>query len=540
MCQQLTEIREAIGRFAKCFDARLLSGPQAARVVDEAASIERMIGAVKALAAARADEAKAWGEAPHRSPAEVLSHRTGISKGEAKDILAAGKGLTQQSELADAALAGKLSPAQTLLITEAVEADPGSAGRLIGVAGESSWAELKDEVARTKAAVTDLEERRRLIHRRRRLRSWTDQDGGWHLNGFGNPEDGAQIMAALGPIREEIFRQARKKGRRESPDAYAFDSLVQLAVESTSEGEDDTVIQHLGPVSDENAPAVKTDPDGPFGPHPGEVFEGHTRRAGALGLPGFVTVQETEQTEGDRENVESGLGDEAESYDGAPDPISGTDPQPGSKRRPARRRRRRGAPVKLLLRVDYDAWLRGVTAPGETCELVGYGPIPLSVAQELVEQGDPFVAAVLTKTKDLVGVAHLGRRPTAHQQSALEWLYPTCAVKGCTNRARLERDHQIDWAKTHYTMFDLLDLLCPYHHRLKTTKNWVLVPGRGKRPFVPPTDPRHPSHHASHQIRPIQPDGKSHVPAPRRRATATRSTGAHQQGRRGPDPTSPP
>jgi hypothetical protein len=243
MCQQLTEIREAIGRFAKCFDARLLPAPDAARVVDEAAAIERMIGAVKVLAAARVDEAKGWGEAPHRSPAEALSHRTGVSKGEAKDILDAGKRLTQQSELADAALAARLSPSQTALIAEAVEADPGSAGRLIEAAGESSWAELKDEVARTKAAVTDLEERRRLIHRRRRLRAWTDQDGGWHLNGFGNPESGAQVMAALGPIQEEIFHQARKEGRRESPDAYAFDSLVQLAVESTSEEDNDTLLR---------------------------------------------------------------------------------------------------------------------------------------------------------------------------------------------------------------------------------------------------------------------------------------------------------
>ena len=88
-----------------------------------------------------------------------------------------------------------------------------------------------------------------------------------------------------------------------------------------------------------------------------------------------------------------------------------------------------------------------MSAPGETCELAGYGPIPLSVAHDLIQTGDPFVAVILTKGQALVGVAHLGRQPTAHQQSALEWLYPTCAVKGCPNRARLERDHEIDWTK---------------------------------------------------------------------------------------------
>jgi hypothetical protein len=43
-------------------------------------------------------------------------------------------------------------------------------------------------------------------------------------------------------------------------------------------------------------------------------------------------------------------------------------------------------------------------------------------------------------------------------------------------------------------MFDLLDLLCEYHHGLKTTAGWGLVEGRGKRAFVPPDDPRHPQH----------------------------------------------
>jgi hypothetical protein len=40
-------------------------------------------------------------------------------------------------------------------------------------------------------------------------------------------------------------------------------------------------------------------------------------------------------------------------------------------------------------------------------------------------------------------------------------------------------------------MLELLDRLCRYHHRLKTTKGWALVEGSGKRDFVPPADPRH-------------------------------------------------
>jgi len=89
-------------------------------------------------------------------------------------------------------------------------------------------------------------------------------------------------------------------------------------------------------------------------------------------------------------------------------------------------------------------------------------------------------------------VAHLGRRPTAHQQTALQWLYPTCAVEGCHAVARLEMDHREDWASTHVTLLSLIDRLCHHHHGLKTRENWGLVAGRGKRAFVPPGDHRHP------------------------------------------------
>ncbi len=463
MCQQLSELREAIGRFAKYFDARSLMGSEAAKAVDDAAAIERIIHAVKTLAVARVEEAGAWGDSGHRSSADALSRRTGISKGEARDILESGKRLAEQSDVADAALAGKLSPAQASLISGAVEADPTSAPRLIKTAQDTSLTELRDEVARTKAAITDLEERRRSIHRRRRLRSWTDPEGAWHLNAYGNPEDGAQVMAALGPIQEEIFKKARKEDRRESPDAYAFDSLVQLAVEATSERDYYATGDLRGAAAD---PTTESGPEadssnGSFSAEPSDADPN----------------QATASTSGED--------------------VSKSNP-------PGRRRRRRGAPVKLLLRVDYDAWLRGVAAPGETCELAGYGPIPMSVAQELIATGDPFVAAILTKGEKLVGVAHLGRKPTAYQESALEWLYPTCAARGCSDRGRLERDHEIDWTKTYFTMLDHLDLLCHHHHRMKTIHNWALVPGTGKRDFVPPDDPRHPCHHPDYQKQPSQ------------------------------------
>jgi hypothetical protein len=135
--------------------------------------------------------------------------------------------------------------------------------------------------------------------------------------------------------------------------------------------------------------------------------------------------------------------------------------------------------LKILARVDLPALLRGYAVGDEACELAGYGPVAVSAIRDLMNTADPFLAAVVTKGKDVVGVAHLGRRPTAHQHSALEWLHPTCGVEGCTSLTFLETDHRQDWAKTHTTVFELLDRLLPPPSRPQDQRE--LGPRRGPR-----------------------------------------------------------
>jgi hypothetical protein len=81
--------------------------------------------------------------------------------------------------------------------------------------------------------------------------------------------------------------------------------------------------------------------------------------------------------------------------------------------------------AKMLFRIDLLGFLRDQPIGDDVCELVGYGPVAPSAIRDLMDTEDPFLAAVVTKGKEVVGVAHLGRRPNAHQQTALEWLYPT-------------------------------------------------------------------------------------------------------------------
>ena len=141
--------------------------------------------------------------------------------------------------------------------------------------------------------------------------------------------------------------------------------------------------------------------------------------------------------------------------------------------------------TKVLVRVDLSAVRRGTTVPGETCEIAGFGPIPVSEALRLMNEA--FLALVVSKGKEVRNVVHLGRQFTEHQKTALEWSDPECQVLGCACFARLERDHRDDWALTHQTRITSADRLCHQHHLLKT-QGWRLAPGEGKRRLLPPVE----------------------------------------------------
>lgn len=229
MCQLLSQLREAIKQIAEGFDPELLAPSSAQTVLDDALAIEHMAATIKVLAATRVAAGGTWRDHGQRSAAEDLARRGGMSVGAARDSLQTGRCLLEHSELAAAARQGQLSTAQSIMIADAVSVDPRSTGPLLAHAVNASLSQLRDECARVKtAACPDLERRRAQIHTHRKLRAWSDLEGIWHLHASGNPEHGAQIMSALSPIADQLFDQARTAHRRQSPDAYRFDALVQL------------------------------------------------------------------------------------------------------------------------------------------------------------------------------------------------------------------------------------------------------------------------------------------------------------------------
>jgi hypothetical protein len=144
------------------------------------------------------------------------------------------------------------------------------------------------------------------------------------------------------------------------------------------------------------------------------------------------------------------------------------------------------SPAKVIVRADVAAIERGTTGEGETCEIAGLGPIPVTEARKLLP--DAFLAVVITKGKQVVNVTHFGRQFTAFQETAMEWSSPECDVLGCHCAARLEKDHNTDWAKVRRTRSDDGNRLCHFHHGLKTRYGYRLEPGSGKRRLLPPSE----------------------------------------------------
>jgi hypothetical protein len=147
MCTELGALRESIAMYAGGFDARLLTPGEAGEVVRVCAQIEASAASIKALAAARAAEGKDWQQQGYRSAADQMAHETGMSPSAARQTLDTGRRLSEQPEVASAALAGELSLEQATAVSDGVAADPRSAGELIEKAKHASLPELNEEVA---------------------------------------------------------------------------------------------------------------------------------------------------------------------------------------------------------------------------------------------------------------------------------------------------------------------------------------------------------------------------------------------------------
>jgi hypothetical protein len=136
-----------------------------------------------------------------------------------------------------------------------------------------------------------------------------------------------------------------------------------------------------------------------------------------------------------------------------------------------------------VVRVDHAALVRRATRPGEVCEIVDGGPIPVTVAQRKFE--DSFLKAVVVDGTDVRSVSHLGRTIPAKVRTAVEELHPECAIEGCNVTHNLEIDHNQPLEEGGPTALWNLGRLCPHHHEHKHRYRLRLAGAPGRMTFVP-------------------------------------------------------
>ena len=365
-------------------------GPGARRLVELFDEVERLGAAGKALAIRQVVATGAWKhDGAHRDPASWLAHSTGSTVGSARATVDTADRLGALPATEAALRDGALSVAQVDAIADAASVDPGAEAELLERAQHDGVRGLRNACARVKAAAcVDEDAEYERIRAARSLRAWTDPDGTGRIDVRGPVDVTARVMAALEPFERELFEEARTAGRRERPDALAFDALAAFAA--------------------------------------------------AIGA--------------------------APSNDD-----------------------RRGAPnVTTVVRVDHAALVRSRTEPGEVCEIAGAGPIPVSVAQRLLD--DSFLKVLLVDGTDVRAVSHPGRTIPARLRSAIEELHPECDVEGCHVTRHLEIDHNLPIEEGGPTAQWNLDRLCGHHHEHKHRLGLRLEGPPGLMRFAPACD----------------------------------------------------
>jgi hypothetical protein len=214
------------------FDPALTGARDCLDLVGVFCDLEHAASAGLALAARRVAQTSLWADHGHRTAAHWLAAKTGRSVGEAMRLL-------ETAEVAEAAPAtmealrnGDLSIPKARAVGKAEAADPDAGAELVERAASEGVTvkEIETDAARIVHAASGETEASRAerIRRNRSFRVGSNGDGSSWFHGIGPTTDIARLEAAIRPILDDIFQDARQDGRREPVDAYTYDALLTL------------------------------------------------------------------------------------------------------------------------------------------------------------------------------------------------------------------------------------------------------------------------------------------------------------------------
>lgn len=139
-------------------------------------------------------------------------------------------------------------------------------------------------------------------------------------------------------------------------------------------------------------------------------------------------------------------------------------------------------------------------ATDEPAMLDGYGPIPASMARDLVANGADSFYRVLVDPRDGAPL-EIGRKSYRPTQAMRRWLRMRdgrCSFPGCSNQSLdNEADHVLAWQQGGTTGVSNLGQPCPRHHRLRHTSAWRPTPATKNEPpgWISPSGRHYTSEH---------------------------------------------
>jgi hypothetical protein len=197
--------------------------------------------------------------------------------------------------------------------------------------------------------------------------------------------------------------------------------------------------------------------------------------------------------------------------------------------------------AQVLVTVPVFA-LMGLT--DEPAMLDGYGPIPASMARNLVGEGASSFHRVLVDPRDGAPL-EIGRESYRIPPAMRRWLRlrdGKCPFPGCSSQSLdNEADHILAWADGGTTGISNLGQPCPKHHRLKHTSAWTPGPATKDQPpgWTSPMGRHYQSEHQDWEPAHWPPQILNQL-QDHERVQATRGRSSHERGqvindRSGPD-----
>ena len=219
-----TELQSAMS----AIEVDVVDAAGARELVGLADEVRRSGDSLRTVAVGQVERTNGWRGQGAKSISEWLSIETDCAHYEAQSVVVLA-GQLQHLPVTQAALrSGTLSGTQAVEVARGAIVAPNTETQLLNLATYATVRDLRDATSRVVAAATDEAERHRQVHKSRSLKWWVGEDGACNLKGRMTVANGALVKAALAPFEDSIFKQARKSGNHEGPEAYAADALMAL------------------------------------------------------------------------------------------------------------------------------------------------------------------------------------------------------------------------------------------------------------------------------------------------------------------------